>query len=240
MEITIDKSGANVAKVQFTVPAADFDKAYKSGLSQARSQSRMKGFRPGKVPMKMVESRHGAEIKDDIMQNFLRQAYAQAVQENELKPISHPRIEKDAANLSEDGSFAMEFEISLRPEIELPEYKGLTIESELEAIQDVDIDGALEEVQRQQSRTEDATEGVKEDGIILCNVKFLHGEEEVFNREGLRLSPVTAPPGVDGEVYKERMVGSKAGDTVEMEMTLPDTLEDEAKRGQTGVCSIEI
>ncbi len=240
MDITIDQTGANVAKVQFTVPAEDFDKAYKRGLSQARSQSSMKGFRPGKVPMKMVETQHGEEIKDDIKQHFLRQAYSQAVEENSLKPIAHPRIQKDDTDLAEDGSFGMEFEISLRPEIELPEYKGLKIENEIEAVQDTDIDSALEEVMRQQSRTEDAADGIEEDGIVLCNVKFMHGDDEVFNREGLRLSPTTAPPGVDADKFKELLVGTKTGETIEMVMTLPDTLEDEEKRGQEGVCLIEI
>ncbi|MDF1837967.1 MAG: trigger factor [Planctomycetota bacterium] len=240
MDITIDKTEANVAKVQFTVPAKDFDQAYKRGLSQARSQSAMKGFRPGKVPMKMVESKHGEEIKDDIKQHFLRQAYSQAVEENSLKPIAHPRIQKDDTELAEDGSFGMEFEISLRPEIELPEYKGLKIENEIEAIQDTDIDSALEEVMRQQSRTEEATDGIEEDGIVLCNVKFMHGDDEVFNREGLRLSPTTAPPGVDGDKFKELLVGAKTDETIEVAMTLPDTLEDESKRGQEGTCHIQV
>ena len=240
VDITIDKTDATVAKVQFTVPAEDFAKAYNRGLSQARNQSRMKGFRPGKVPMKMVESQHGQEIKDDIKQHFLRQAYSQAVEENSLKPIAHPRIQKDDTELAEDGSFGMEFEISLRPEINLPDYKGLTIDSELEPVQDSDIDSALEEVKRQQSRTEDATDGINEDGIVLCNVKFMHGEDEVFNREGLRLSPTTAPPGVDGDKFKELLVGTKNGETIEIAMTLPDTLEDESKRGQEGVCQIEV
>jgi trigger factor len=240
VDITIDKTEANVAKVQFTVPAKDFDQAYKRGLSQARSQSKMKGFRAGKVPMQMVESQHGAEIKDDIKQHFLREAYSKAVEENSLKPIAHPRIEKDDTELAEDGSFGMEFEISLRPEIVLPEYKGMTVENQIEAVQDSDIDNALEEVQRQQSRTEDATDGIKEDGIVLCNVKFLHGEDEVFNREGLRLSPTTAPPGVDGDKFKDLLVGAKSGETIEVAMTLPETLEDDTKRGQEGICSIEI
>ncbi len=240
MDITIEKTDGNVAKVQFTVPADDFSKAYKQGLNQARGQSRMKGFRPGKVPMQMVESQHGEEIKDDIKQHFLRQAYSQAVEENSLKPIAHPRIQKEDTDLDDDGSFSLEFEISLRPEIELPEYKGMSIENEIEAVQDTDIDHALEEVQRQQSRTEDAEDGIKEDGIVLCNVKFVHEENEVFNREGLRLSPTTAPPGVDGEKFKELLVGTKSGETIELEMVMPDTLPDEDVRGKEGTCRIEV
>ncbi len=240
MDITIEKTDGNVAKVQFTVPAEDFSKAYKQGLNQARGQSRMKGFRPGKVPMKLIESQHGEEIKDDIKQHFLRQAYSQAVEENSLKPIAHPRIEKDATDLGDDGSFSLEFEISLRPEIELPEYKGMNIESEIEAVQDTDIDNALDEVQRQQSRTEDAEDGIDEDGIVLCNVKFVHEDNEVFNREGLRLSPTTAPPGVDGEKFKELLMGTKSGETIELDMVMPDTLPEEDVRGKDGTCLIEV
>lgn len=240
MEVTVEKQKTNVAKVQFTVPKEDFDKAYRQGIQQMRQRARMKGFRPGKAPVQLIEKHHGAEIQDDVKQHFLRQAYSKAVEDNSLRPMAHPRIQKDDTDLSEDGSFAMEFEISLRPDIEVTGYQGMEIESELEPVTGVNVEEALEEFRRQQSRTEEAEGGIQEDGLALCTVQFLHGEDEVFRREGLRLSPQTAPPGVDGDAFKEALVGKNAGDRVELDMTLPDTLPDEEKRGQAGQCVIEI
>ena len=240
MEVTVEQNETNVAKVQFTVPKADFDKAYRQGIQQMRQRARLKGFRPGKAPVQLIEKHHGAEIKDDVKQHFLRQAYSQAVEDNSLKPMAHPRIQKDETDLNDDGSFGMEFEISLRPEVTLSEYQGMEIESELEPVTSDNVEEALEEFRRQQSRTEEAEGGIQEDGLALCTVQFLHGEDEVFRREGLRLSPQTAPPGVDGDAFKEALVGKNAGDRVELDMTLPDTLPDEEKRGQAGQCVIDI
>jgi len=240
VEITVDKTTPNVAKVQFTISKEDFQKEFRKGVTQVQRSSRMKGFRPGKVPPQMIEKQHGDQIRDDIKQHFLRQAYSKAVEENSLRPMAHPRVPKDDAQLTDDGSFRMEFEISLRPELELPEYKGLTIDSELEPVLDTNVDQALEEFRRQQSRTEEAEGGIEETGLVLCTVVFQHGEEEVFRREGLRLSPTTAPPGVDAEAFKSELVGKSAGETVELPMTLPETLPNEAARGQEGICRIEI
>ena len=240
VEITVDKTAAQVAKVAFTIPKDEFQKEYKKGLSQVRGNTRMKGFRPGKAPVGLIEKQHGEELKSDIMQHFVRQAYSKAVEEHNLRPMAHPRIQKEDTELEEDGSFALEFEISLRPEVELPEYKGMEIDSELEPVLDVNVDEALEEFRRQQSRTEEAEGGIEETGLVLCTVIFQHGEDEAFRREGLRLSPTTAPPGVDEEAFKEALVGKKSGETVELPMTMPDTLPDEAMRGQEGTCRIEI
>ncbi|MEZ6004830.1 MAG: trigger factor [Planctomycetota bacterium] len=240
MEITVDTSGTNIAKVQFSVSKEDFDKEYKRGLNQVRSQARMKGFRPGKVPMPMIEKHHGAEVRDEVKQQFLSRAYSKAVEDNNLKPMAHPRVQKDDAKMEDGGGFSMAFEISLRPQFPMPDYKGMSIESELEPVLDQNVDEALEEFRRQQSRTEATEEGIDEKGLVLCNVIFRTGETEAFHRDGLRLSPESAPPGVDKEAYTAAMIGKKAGETVELDMTLPDTLPDESLRGQPGTCVIEI
>ncbi len=241
MEVTVNKDAANVAKVSFSVPKDEFQKEYKAGLQQLRKRVQLKGFRPGKAPMPMIEKHHGEEITQEVQQHFLRRAYAQAIENEELKPISHPRVAVDDAKLEEDGSFGLEFEISLRPEVELPVYTGLEIETELEPVMDANVDAAIDEIKRQQSTPDPVGEGgLEENGMAMATVSFLHGEEAVFEREGLRVSPLTPPPGVEADAFKEALVGKADEDVIEIEMTLPDSIEKEDARGEKGTCRIEL
>lgn len=241
MEVTVNKDAANVAKVSFSVPKDEFQKEYKAGLLQLRKRVQLKGFRPGKAPMPMIEKHHGEEITQEVQQHFLRRAYAQAIENEELKPISHPRVAVDDAKLEEDGSFGLEFEISLRPEVELPVYTGLEIETELEPVMDANVDDAIDEIKRQQSTPDPVGEGgLEENGMAMATVWFLHGEEAVFEREGLRVSPLTPPPGVEADAFKEALVGKADDDVIDIEMTLPDSVEKEEARGEQGTCRIEL
>ena len=101
--------------------------------------------------------------------------------------------------------------------------------------------GALTDVKRQQSKPEPAgDEGIDEDGFVVCNVEFADGETTYFERENLRLAAHTPPPGLDAEAFKEALIGSKADDVLELEMTLPDFIEDEEARGKAATCKLTV
>lgn len=241
MEVNVEKVGACAAKVSFTVPADEFDGAVSRALQHAGGNLRMKGFRAGKVPRRVLERAHGERIRKEAVEHFMRQAYEKAVAEHELKIVGFERVKLDDVKQEDGQTFSHEFEVSLRPEIELGTYTGKTVESELAPVMDEEIEAALEDLRRNQSRPEPAgDEGVPEDGMAVCSLKWLHKEEAVFEREGLRLSPSAPIPGVDPDVLKEKLTGVKEGDTVEMEMTFPPDFEKEEARGETGTCTIQV
>ena len=241
VDVTVEKTSKTLAKVSFNVEAQEFRKEYENGLRQVGGNTRMKGFRPGKVPLKVLEKAHGENVRRQVREFFLQRAYQQAVQDEKLRPISHPRIELEKLDSSEIGEFALDFEIPLRPEIELGDYSAMKIDSELEPVVEGEVESAIRELRRQQSTPEPAgEEGIDEDGVVMCTVTFLHGENVQLERENLRLSPATPPPGVEPEAFKQALVGTKDGDVVELKMLLPETLDDEAARGQEGVCRLTI
>ncbi|MCP3917819.1 MAG: trigger factor [bacterium] len=240
MEVTVDKSSSSLAKISFVVPGEELEREVSNGLRQASQSVRMKGFRPGKVPARVLEKRFGEQVRNDVREHFLRKAYQEAVQEHELRPMTHPRVTPEDIAEAEDGGLRCNFELPLRPTVELPDYKGLAIDSELEPVMDQHIDNAIDEIKRSQSTPEPAEDGIGEEGMVVCEVKFRHGEEEVFSREGLRLNRQTPPPGVEPEAFAEKLLGAKEGDEIEFTMTLPDTLENEEARGKEGTCVVVV
>ena len=241
MQVNYEKTGPCAAKVSFNVPASDFEGEVQKALKHAGRNVAMKGFRPGKVPMHVLEKGYGAEIRKEAMQHFVQQAYGQAVKENELKPIGIERLSVDDLAMADNGDFGHEFEISLRPDIELGTYKGLSIDSNVAPATDEEVAAALQDVQRQRARVEPAEdEGLVEDGMAQCKVQWIVEDETVLDRDDLRLSPSEPIPGVDSEAYKNAMLGSKDDDEFDLELSIPEEFEKEELRGKTGICKMTI
>src|SRR5439155_417726 len=130
LEVTLEKLGPCQAKVHFTVPSAEFQALVRRQLAHMSQSVQMKGFRPGKVPPQIVEKQFGKQVKNEAIEHFVREAYEKAVGENTLKVVGFQRVNLDEVKILEGVDWEHSFEVSLRPEIELGEYKGVAIESE--------------------------------------------------------------------------------------------------------------
>lgn len=241
LKLEVDTSTPTVAKVTLSVPSDEFQREVQQGLGRVSRNVRMKGFRPGKVPAKFLEKQFGDDVRNEVKERFVQQAYGQAVEEHSLRPIAHPRLGPEDLALQEDGSFDLEFEVPLKPQIELPEYKGLEITSELEPVMDEQVDAALEEIRKGQSTpTAAGDDGIDAEGFVVAKIRFMVGDEEVMERDGIRLGPKAPVQGVDAEAFEEALVGAKDGDTIELAMTIPEFVENEEARGKDGMCVIEV
>jgi trigger factor len=241
VEVTVEKLGPCQARVSFTVPSAEFQGQVRRSLSEAGRNVRMKGFRPGHVPPAVIEKQMGPQVRRDAIEHFARQAYERAVTENKLKVVGSSRLDLDSISVLEGADLAQQFEVSLRPEIELGEYKGLSIESELEPVMEQEVDSAIDSFKTQQAHPEAAgEEGLPLFGLALAKVSWLHGDEVVLERDGLRLSPETPSPGTDPEAFKAAMLGAKDGETREVPLEFPMDFERVDLRGGKGVCRIQI
>ncbi|MDZ4774523.1 MAG: trigger factor [Planctomycetota bacterium] len=241
MQVTVEKLGPCQAKIHFTVPSPEFQALYKRGLTNVSQNANMKGFRPGKVPPQILEKQFGAQVKNDAIEHFVRQAYEQAVGENELKIVGFQRVNLDEVKILEGVDWQQSFEVSLRPDITLGDYKGVAIESELEPVMDPDITQALDSLKMQQARPEPAGEqGAPADGMIVGKIQWLHGDNVVLEREGLRLSPKTATPGTDAQAFEAALVGAQDGTTVDIDMTFPAEIDKEELKNQKGITRVHV
>ncbi len=241
MQVSVEKTGPCEAKISFTVHRDVFDREYKAALKASGKDVKMKGFRAGKVPVQMLEKEFGDQVRQRAVEHFLNQAYQQAVEEHDFKPVGHERVSTDAIDLAEGVDVEHTFEISLAPEFELAEYKGMEVTNELEPVNDDELEEAISDLRTQHATpTEAGDEGVPEDGVALCKVLWTKDGETVLDRDGVRLAPLAPPPGVDVDVFKEALMGAKTGDSFEVEMTVPADYTDEELRGQQATCAITV
>jgi len=241
VQVTVEKLGPCQAKVSFTVPQAEFQGAIKRALGEAGRNVRMKGFRPGHVPPQVIEKQFGTEVRRGTVEDFVRKAFQQAVQENSLKVVGHPRVDLEKIQPLEGVDWTSTFEVSIRPDIELGTYKGISIESELEQVLDPEVDSAVASLKVQQAHPEPAGDaGLPEDGLALAKIEWLAGDEIVLARDGLRLSPQTPTPGCEPQAFQSALVGAKDGEVRTVAMTFPADFDKEHLRGKAGTTRITV
>jgi trigger factor len=235
VQVTVEKLGPCQAKINFTVQSSEFQSLYKRGLGNVGQNANMKGFRPGKVPPQILERQFGAQVKNELIEHFVRQAYDKAVAENGLKIVGFQRLNTADVKILDGVDWTQSFEVSLRPEIELGEYKGIAVESELAPVMEKEVEDALAGVRIQLSRPEPAGDaGVPADGMVVGKIEWLHGGTTVLERDGLRLSPAQPTPGVDAKEFENALVGARDGDVREVDMVIPPDFDGGRLAGQKG------
>ena len=242
MQVTVEKLGTCQAKITFTVPSQDFHGAVQSQLKQRAASANLKGFRPGKVPVQVIEKQFGTEVRGQTIEQFVQEAFQQAVKEHGLKVVGFQKVNLDELlNLPHGTDLSTGFEVSLRPEIVLGTYVGLEVTSELAPVMDQEVEQAITNVKLQNSHPEPAgDEGLPENGIALAKIEWLVGGETVLSADGHRVSPAQPTPGVDAAVWTKALVGAKNGDVRECAMTVPDTFNKEEHRGKAGTTRVTV
>lgn len=236
LSIAVEKQKGK-ADVRVTVAADDLERARGQEYAVLARRVTLKGFRPGKTPRAMLEKHYSAEVERGVAEHFLQHAYQQAVAENELRPAAYPRIPLED-NLPRKGEdWSVTFEILLRPELTLGQIEGLEIEGRDVGVDDPELDRALTEIRRANSRAEPAgEEPLAAEGMAVATLDFFRpaSEESCLTRNGIRLTPKNPPQGVDPATFEETLVGARAGEQRTMEMELPPNFPVEEARGERG------
>jgi len=242
VQVTVEKLGSCQAKISFIIPGQDFHGTVQEALKERAASANLKGFRPGKVPVQIIEKQFGKEVRGAAIEHFVQQAFQKAVQEHQLKVVGFQRVNLDELiDLPAGQDLASNFEVSLRPEIVLGAYTGIEITSELAPVMDQEVDDAIANLKQQQSRPEPAgDEGLAENGVAIAKIEWIVGEETVLSAEGHRIAMQQPTPGVDEAKWKAALLGAKDGDAREVEMTIPATFNKEQHRGMAGTTRVTI
>jgi trigger factor len=241
--VEVERTAPCVASVKFRVTADEFKRSREMGLKKAGRRTKLKGFRPGKAPLSMLEKMYGSEIDQELSQHFLQHAYDQAVRDGELRPAAQPRIDLAESGPQPGTDWEQEFEVLLRPDIELGEIEGIQVEGQPIAVEDQELEAANADLRNHLAHPEAAGEdGLPKDGMAVSRLEFFRqdGEEAILDREGIRLSPTAAPRGIEPEAFEEALLGAQDGESRELAIEFPEDFPVEEARGESGRCQITL
>ncbi|MBQ6535216.1 MAG: trigger factor [Firmicutes bacterium] len=226
--------------VEVEIPAAETELPIKFACKRLSQKVNIPGFRPGKAPRSVLESFVGMDaIMDEVSDDLLPKAYAEALKETGIEPCAQPQVE--VVQLKAGEPIKYKFTITAKPEVTLGQYKGLEITRKIIEVTDEDIDRDLKAQQERLTRTEDApfgTEAAEGDIVVIDfkglkdGVAFEGGTAEGYS---LELGSNTFIPG-----FEEKLIGAKAGDDVKLDVTFPEDYQAPDLAGAPVVFEVKV
>lgn len=228
MQVSIETTQGLERKMTVTVPSDRVDSAVNARLQEAAKTVRLNGFRKGKVPMKVVKSRFGAGVRQEVAGELMSQTYYEALTEKSLKPAGQPRIEATKLDEGEDLEFTAVFEVY--PEIELPDFSKLKADRLQADVEESDIDEMIETLRQQRQTWQDADRAAAKDDMV--NIDFV-GRKDGEEFEGGKAEGTSLVLGSERMIpgFEDGIIGKKAGEEFTLPLTFPEEYQNEELAG---------
>ena len=239
MSLQVENLEHNMAKLTITVSAEEVEKALQAAYLKQRSKISLPGFRKGKVPRQMIEKMYGPEVfYDEAANHMISEAYGKAYDECELEIASQPTI--DVVQLEKGKDFIFTAEVATKPEVTLGDYKGLEVPKSETEVTDEDVEAELKKEQEKNSRTVTVEDRGAENGDIttIDFEGFVDGE--AFEGGKGTDYPLTLGSGSFIPGFEDQLVGSKAGDHVEVKVTFPEEYQAKELAGKEAVFQCDV
>jgi trigger factor len=214
--------------LEIEIPLDEVERAKERVTSSIKARVRLPGFRPGKAPASMIESRFKDEIRNEVLEALVPQAFRDRVQKDELKVVGTPDVSELRYEPGEPIRFKAVFEVA--PEFELGEYRSLPVRYEEPTVSDEELEKRLESMRESKAEYVNLDPRPIENGdYVLVHLKSLEGLAEPIDQD------VQMEIGAEGTLpeFNENLLGAHPEETKEFDMTYPDDFGQERLAGKT-------
>lgn len=239
MNVTVERV-ENEATLKITAPAAEVNAGYKKAVQKIADQANIPGFRKGKAPRAIIEMHYGKEaVKQEAFEIVANKAYSEALDQEKLIPVSDPKVEE--STFEEGKDMELTIKVTLKPEPELGEYKGLHVEKKEVEVTDEQVDAQIKDMMGRDAKMVVAEEGAvieKGDFAIIDFAGTVDGEP-FSGGEGkgypLEVGSNSFIPG-----FEDQLVGLSKGDSSDVEVTFPEDYFVKDLAGKEAIFKVNI
>jgi trigger factor len=216
-------------EIEVTVPVDEIARETDRVVADIQQKAKLPGFRPGKAPASLIRSKFSKQVREDVLENLLPKFFKQKVDEEHLEVVGRPNVKDVHFHEGEPLRFKAEFEVA--PEIELNEYRGVTVHYTEPEVSDEDIAKRIEEIREQKAQFVNADPRPAANGDhVLVTLDSLSGVETAIHQDEVSLH-VGGPDTMAG--FTEALLGMLPGDEKEFDVTYPDDFGQARLAGKT-------
>lgn len=234
LTINVDERSACERHITVTVVREDVDRIMDKEFNELKPVAVVPGFRPGRAPMNVIKARFRKDIAERSKSAILMEAISQVNDEKNLAPISDPMFDYVALEIPEKGDFVFEYDLEVRPEFEVPNWKGMKLEKPVREFTDADVDAASVSFRSRQGKLDKSEEGAVSGDYITTKL-FIRYNDEIINsseHETIRLRPSLLFSDATIENFDAQMEGVKAGETRVIKFNLSESAPNVLLRGK--------
>jgi len=239
MSSKLEKLEKNVATLEITVSAEKLEEGIAKAYIKNVKKFNIPGFRKGKAPRKLIEKYYGEGVfYEDAINEVCPEAYNEAIKEHDLHPVDRPSIE--IIDIESGKGIVFKAEVTVKPEVQLGEYKGIEVEKKEYNVTDEDVARELEILRNKNARIIDVTDRpVKMGDITTIDFKgFVNGEQfEGGTAENYKLE-IGSGQFIPG--FEEQLVGATIGNEVDVNVTFPEDYRAEELAGKPALFKVTV
>jgi len=235
LHVEIESAGPCRKRIQVVVPEADVSFIRGQTLDEFAGKASVPGFRPGRVPRKLVEAKFSRELADELKQRMLVQSLEQLTVEHELDPIDEPDMDVEAIEVPDEGDFEYAFEVEVRPDIDLPAFDSMTLKREVREISDEDIQKYLDRMLLEYGEKTIHDGAASPGDYLTVSIEFEQGGQTAreVSELSLRIQPTLRFRDAELAGFATLMDGVSAGESREADMTISKEASHIPMRGET-------
>ena len=237
MQSSLETIGTIGRKMTITIPSERMEEKVAERLKSVAQNARLPGFRPGKAPRKLIDSKYGPAIVSEIAEQLINEGYREAVTENNIIPAGSPRIEAKKIERGSDLEFIAEFDVF--PEIERTNLENETIINPVCTVSDEDVQNTIDSLRQRQVQWQE-TDDASSDGDQI-NIDFVGKiDGELFEGGEATDFDMVLGSGSMLPDFETVLVGAVKGDIKNAEVVFPDEYPGEVVAGKTATFEITV
>ncbi len=229
MQVSVETTSTLGRRLTVVVPAEQFEREFTSRLQKLSRQVKMPGFRPGKVPLKLVEARYSGQLLEEVAGELIERSLHEAIGAQQLRPAGGTRIRHKPLVRGHGLEYTAEFEVY--PEIAKLDLAGVEIERPVPEITDADVDRTLETVRRNRVTWNPVERAAAREDRLLIDFIARAGGQAVEGAAGQN-QPVVLGSGSLFPEIEEGLIGSVRGETRKITVNFPPETRNQALAGK--------
>ena len=236
MQVSLENTASLERRLTVSLPAERLDGVVGRRLQEISRTVKMKGFRPGKIPARVIEQRYGPQVREEALGELIRQSFDEAVRQQNLQPAGNPEIHNEPPA---DGQIRYTATFEVVPEFGPIDVTQLQFTRLTSQVEDADIDAMLETLRQQRQEWRAVSRPAQAGDLVRVETSAQVGGERV-PAEGSEQGATVIGSGAMLPELEAKLAGASAGDTVEAEVSFPASWRVPALAGKTAQVTVKV
>lgn len=237
MNVKLEKKEKNIVELEIEVDSEVFEEGLKKAFKKNAKRFNVPGFRKGKAPRNIIETYYGPEVfYEDALNEVFPEAYEEAVQETDIFPVDRPEL--DIKQIGKGQNLIFTASVTVKPEVELGEYKGIEVEKQEVSVTDEDVEKEVQKAAEKNARLLTVEgRGIQEGDIAEIDFEgFIDGEP--FEGGKGEDFPLQIGSGNFIKGFEEQLIGGMPGDDIEVNVTFPEDYDSKELAGKEALFKV--
>ncbi len=242
LNVEVESTSACERHVTVTVPRDEIERYFQKQFDDLVPKAEVPGFRAGRAPRELVEKKFRAQVSDQVKGSILMDSLSQVSESQDFSAISEPELDYETVKIPEEGDLTYSFTIEVRPEFDLPDWKGLSLERPEHEFTDADIDSHVSKLALRFSELAPVDDPVATGDYIVSNITSRHEGKVVASDAEVTIQVLPTLSFADATIegFDKLLIGAAAEETKTITVPVSEFAENEELQGKDVEVEFEV